>query len=118
MTSSNWLDSIPPATLAWLDGREIDEVDCVVADVAGNARGKTMSAVKFAKSERLFLPNSLFYQTITGSYAEMEMADQWTEADMILTPDYSSAIAAPWNDKRSEERRVGKECRSRWSPYH
>ena len=22
------------------------------------------------------------------------------------------------NDKRSEERRVGKECRSRWSPYH
>src|SRR2546430_14064170 len=22
------------------------------------------------------------------------------------------------NDQRSEERRVGKECRSRWSPYH
>ena len=21
-------------------------------------------------------------------------------------------------DNRSEERRVGKECRSRWSPYH
>ena len=34
-------------------------------------------------------------------------------------------IAALWglpiertNDGRSEERRVGKECRSRWSPYH
>ena len=23
-----------------------------------------------------------------------------------------------WEDGRSEERRVGKECRSRWSPYH
>ena len=23
-----------------------------------------------------------------------------------------------YNDERSEERRVGKECRSRWSPYH
>src|SRR3712207_9557855 len=23
-----------------------------------------------------------------------------------------------WCDLRSEERRVGKECRSRWSPYH
>src|SRR5215475_6251343 len=23
-----------------------------------------------------------------------------------------------WRDERSEERRVGKECRSRWSPYH
>ena len=22
------------------------------------------------------------------------------------------------SEKRSEERRVGKECRSRWSPYH
>ena len=27
------------------------------------------------------------------------------------------AISAPY-DTRSEERRVGKECRSRWSPYH
>ena len=24
----------------------------------------------------------------------------------------------PQNAERSEERRVGKECRSRWSPYH
>src|SRR2546426_1912268 len=24
----------------------------------------------------------------------------------------------PWIAVRSEERRVGKECRSRWSPYH
>ena len=23
-----------------------------------------------------------------------------------------------WDGTRSEERRVGKECRSRWSPYH
>ena len=23
-----------------------------------------------------------------------------------------------WRGGRSEERRVGKECRSRWSPYH
>ena len=27
-------------------------------------------------------------------------------------------IPAKKADKRSEERRVGKECRSRWSPYH
>jgi nucleoside-diphosphate-sugar epimerase len=26
-------------------------------------------------------------------------------------------ITSPWLN-RSEERRVGKECRSRWSPYH
>ena len=36
-------------------------------------------------------------------------------------PDYETleAIADYFNvDIRSEERRVGKECRSRWSPYH
>ena len=28
------------------------------------------------------------------------------------------ALGIPWALLRSEERRVGKECRSRWSPYH
>ena len=28
------------------------------------------------------------------------------------------AIATDPEHRRSEERRVGKECRSRWSPYH
>ena len=27
-------------------------------------------------------------------------------------------VADDENRERSEERRVGKECRSRWSPYH
>ena len=27
-------------------------------------------------------------------------------------------VCADMDGKRSEERRVGKECRSRWSPYH
>ena len=31
----------------------------------------------------------------------------------LLAQDSLSGIA-----ERSEERRVGKECRSRWSPYH
>ena len=32
----------------------------------------------------------------------------------VMNPIASSAAAR----ERSEERRVGKECRSRWSPYH
>src|SRR3712207_424232 len=30
----------------------------------------------------------------------------------------NTGIAYAWIGARSEERRVGKECRSRWSPYH
>src|SRR3712207_7617401 len=36
----------------------------------------------------------------------------WDEQDEVLC-DYGAAYTL-----RSEERRVGKECRSRWSPYH
>ena len=31
----------------------------------------------------------------------------------VKLPNYRTSI-----NRRSEERRVGKECRSRWSPYH
>ena len=37
--------------------------------------------------------------------------------DLMLTLQLSSAGTSPMF-LRSEERRVGKECRSRWSPYH
>jgi len=33
-------------------------------------------------------------------------------------PRIAARIHAALGDARSEERRVGKECRSRWSPYH
>ena len=41
------------------------------------------------------------------------LKDQRKEARYQITPS-----TRPRNRVRSEERRVGKECRSRWSPYH
>ena len=35
-----------------------------------------------------------------------------------MCPDYEIIRWDESNFDRSEERRVGKECRSRWSPYH
>ena len=37
---------------------------------------------------------------------------------IVLMVLYLFGLVVPKNDDRSEERRVGKECRSRWSPYH
>ena len=34
------------------------------------------------------------------------------------TREYGVHVAEALGQDRSEERRVGKECRSRWSPYH
>ena len=39
--------------------------------------------------------------------------------DAEINPDTPvSDVQFPLKETRSEERRVGKECRSRWSPYH
>ena len=35
-----------------------------------------------------------------------------------LTPAMAASAELAFKEARSEERRVGKECRSRWSPYH
>ena len=48
-----------------------------------------------------------------------ELAEQYEAAKAENKPIYLDADdLADLADWRSEERRVGKECRSRWSPYH
>ena len=37
---------------------------------------------------------------------------------VLLKMQSSDTPSAAVHEMRSEERRVGKECRSRWSPYH
>ena len=39
-------------------------------------------------------------------------------SSMISNPFANLSVATGAAEMRSEERRVGKECRSRWSPYH
>src|ERR1035441_2691099 len=36
----------------------------------------------------------------------------------LVGEESSEVLVAELHEGRSEERRVGKECRSRWSPYH
>ena len=53
--------------------------------------------------------------TATGSVQPTNKVDISSELSGVVRKvnvDYNSVV------KRSEERRVGKECRSRWSPYH
>ncbi|MBE2277428.1 MAG: glutamine synthetase [Rhodobacteraceae bacterium] len=92
---SKWTDKLPEAAQEYIGNRRVDEVECVIGDIAGVARGKAMPAAKFAKQTNYFLPNSIFLQTITGEWADSPF-DAFTEPDMILEPDWSTATAAPW----------------------
>ncbi|EDZ45755.1 glutamine synthetase family protein [Leisingera daeponensis] len=93
---SSWLDALPDAAKNYLEGRRLDEVECVISDLPGIARGKAVPASKFAKTDYFHLPDSIFYQTITGDWADAADDDGWIEKDMILKPDMSTASAAPW----------------------
>ncbi|MEY2957385.1 MAG: hypothetical protein RL123_2113, partial [Pseudomonadota bacterium] len=92
---AEWFDEIPQAARDYIAGRRLDEVECIVSDIAGVARGKAMPATKFARQASFYLPNSIFLQTITGDWAD-NPAGAFTEPDMILVPDFSTATAAPW----------------------
>ena len=52
---------------------------------------------------------------IKKSVLESDMYNQAISLSTILTMTVDLLLALVM---RSEERRVGKECRSRWSPYH
>ena len=53
-----------------------------------------------------------------GSVPHMFPDDRLANQDELLVADGWVRATAPSGNDRSEERRVGKERRSRWSPYH
>ena len=66
-----FIDRLPEAFRNWLAGRRIEEVECIVPDIAGISRGKAMPFAKFSREDRMFLPTSIFHQTISGDYVDM-----------------------------------------------
>ena len=94
----DWLASLPEAFLEYLDERRLEEVECITSDLVGMSRGKAMPSHKFKPDETFYLPISLFYQTISGEYVDMEIENQWLERDIVLRPDMRTASAVPWAD--------------------
>ncbi|WP_170329299.1 glutamine synthetase family protein [Ruegeria arenilitoris] len=93
---ADWKDQLPQAARTYIEGQRLDEVECIISDLPGIARGKAVPASKFAKQSYFHLPDSIFYQTITGDWGEAAGEDGFIERDMILRPDFTTASAAPW----------------------
>ena len=95
---SDWMNTLPEAATEYLKGKRLDEVECVIADLPGIARGKAVPASKFARQDYFHLPDSIFFQTITGGWGEAadDSDGGFIERDMILKPDMTTATAAPW----------------------
>jgi glutamine synthetase len=80
----------------WLTQNRITEVECLVPDMTGNARGKFIPADKFIKEDSR-LPESILVQTVTGDYTDIH--DDLVgpiDGDMMLQPDASTMRMVPW----------------------
>ena len=70
--------------------------------------GKVIDMIKDLAQAQKYCWEACYYKTLIKA---MEDAD-YQRMGYTQTPKQQAFM------KRSEERRVGKECRSRWSPYH
>ena len=52
----------------WLDENNIEEIEAVVPDMTGVAKGKILPAKKYQEDVGLRLPESIFGQTVEGEY--------------------------------------------------
>jgi len=82
----------------WLRENRITEVECLVPDMTGKARGKFIPADKFIKEDSR-LPESILVQTVTGDYTDIhdELVDPM-DTDMSLEPDPNTMRLVPWAD--------------------
>ena len=92
----------------WLTEQSITEVECLVPDLGGIARGKILPTKKFIRGLRddsHRLPQSTFIQTISGDYAWEDSLGPLptsiynpTDVDVILKPDFKTLRLVPWYD--------------------
>src|SRR5918993_3418997 len=86
------------AARQWCAARRIEDIECIVPDQAGVARGKLMPTEKFFGGREMTLPASIFTQTITGEYPEEDEAftEGLTDGDLLFRPDFSTLAVVPW----------------------
>jgi len=83
----------------WLKEKQITEIECLVPDMAGIARGKITPANKYLREESIRLPESLFGQTVTGGWPDDEIYEAIVDPaqrDMHVNPDPDTVRLVPW----------------------
>ncbi len=79
---------------AWFRKHNTDDVEAIVPDMAGAARGKVVPAEKFADG-RMKMPEGVFAQTVSGEY--IEDPDNVEDRDMWMVADPHTLRPVPWS---------------------
>ncbi|EGI75983.1 glutamine synthetase family protein [Hylemonella gracilis] len=83
----------------WLNERRVTEIECLVPDLTGVARGKILPREKFTEDRGMRLPQVTVAMSVTGQFPEdgpyYDVIDP-TDRDMQLRPDPSTVRIVPW----------------------
>jgi glutamine synthetase len=83
----------------FISTNRISEVECLVADMSGTARGKILPPKKFLKGHRsrgLRIPEEVFTLTINGRYVWETDAVSDSAIDVYMQPDPDTIRFVPW----------------------
>ena len=83
----------------WLNQRRVTEIECLVPDLTGVARGKILPRGKFTEDRGMRLPQAVVAMGVTGEFPESgpyyDVIDP-TDRDMQLRPDPATVRIVPW----------------------
>jgi glutamine synthetase len=84
----------------WLNAKRVTEIECLVPDLTGVARGKILPRVKFTEDRGMRIPEAVLGMTVTGNSPEKDdaynRAISTTDRDMILKADPTTITTVPW----------------------
>jgi glutamine synthetase len=84
----------------WLNEKQVTEIECLVPDLTGVARGKILPRTKFTEDRGMRMPEAVLGMTVTGNHptddAAYERAISATDRDMILRADPHTITMVPW----------------------
>jgi len=83
----------------WLNERRVTEIECLVPDLTGVARGKILPRQKFTEDRGMRLPEAIVGMGVTGEFPEEGPYFDHinpTDRDMHLRPDPTTARIVPW----------------------
>lgn len=80
----------------FLTQHRIHEVECVIPDMTGIARGKILPKDLFLKSGEMRIPKSVLLNTVNGQQPDNGPYVGDTDPDMVCKPDASTVRVVPW----------------------
>ena len=88
-----------PELEQWLDQQRVTEIECLVPDLTGVARGKILPRVKFTEDRGMRLPEAVVAMGVTGEFPEegpyYDVISPM-DHDMQLRPDPATVRLVPW----------------------